>query len=1684
MEGNTRINGPLQVINALTVGGFLPGESAQFMEGWDIFTDQGRFSISESGVQERITIVDGGNVGIGTNNPQARLDVSDDARINEITVGKGGGNNFTNTAMGIDALKQNNTGENNTAIGLSALANNQSNSNTAVGRQALASNTTGDGNTGLGDEAMRSMTTGGLNTVVGSQALVNNTTGSANVVMGVDAGFNNTNGSGNIFLGTGAGADEMGSDKLYIENSGSSTPLIYGDFATDELTVNGSLNVNQAYTLPTSDGSFHQVMTTDGSGNAFWKTLVDDVNDADNDPTNELQDWNSLPGIPADFADNIDNVEDADSDPFNESNIEANLFGTELHILDNGGIVVAELAPLKDNMGDHSATQILRMNNQPISNDGDFEGIFIDNNGHVGINTGADNTYSLNVNGDALISGVFVGTGNVQGNTRVGLNTLPVATGFTNSAFGENALQSTTSGFDNTGAGVAALAGNTTGSQNSALGVLALEQSNGEGNTALGYAAGTNITTGGANTFIGRFANATSGNLENATAIGHGATVEQSNAVVLGNFADVGIGTGAPTAKLDVRGNVRIDDGSQQPGYVLTTDASGFASWQEINVNDADNDPTNELQDWNSLPGIPSDFTDNVDNVEDADSDPFNESNIEANLFGTELHILDNGGIVVAELAPLKDNMGDHSATQILSMNGQPISNDGDFEGIFINNDGHVGINTAADNTYSLSVNGDARIHELTIGRGGSENPTNTAIGVGALQSNTSGNRNVAVGQSALMQNTEGEWNTAVGNNAMESNTTGWGNTVVGRDALNKNTTGSINVAVGRGSLNENTTGGQNTAVGDVSLFNNTTGYLNVALGSQSMRDNTTGFRNAAVGSNVMFHNTTGGENVAMGDFTMHENTEGSANTAIGEQALYYNTTGSANTAIGNSSMFGNVTGNFNTTLGQYADVLNPDLTNATALGYNAKVSTSNSLVLGATNVNVGIGTDAPSSKLDVKGQVRIEDGTQQAGYVLTSDANGFASWQENTDNVDDADNDPANEYNTGFSLDGNSLSISDNGNTLSVDLTPIAATPEVDPEVGANSVNRIPVWDGNALVEGSIYADNTVVVGNATAFGTGSMATGNLSTAFGAGTQATGEASTSFGVGTVASGIRSTALGRLTTASGGESLATGAFGTASGDYATAMGEGSQATGQASFAVGRNTVAQGFVSTSIGESNIAIGDHSVAMGLNSEANAQNAFAAGENVQANGQNSVAIGTSTNAQATHSTAIGINANADGDYSLAIGTNAQTSGEQAVAIGESIASGDFAVAIGASVASGGSAVALGGANTASGMWSTATGRDNLASGVYSFVGGRISQATGNYAFAYGNTALATGDDAIALGPYSKALGWSTIALGLNAEADVSESVAIGNSSKALNAGAVSIGRFSTASGLNAVTLGRNNVASSDGSVALGYNNTASALFSTATGQGINAANVGELHNSGNVRASGTILTSDKRYKKDIESLDNALSKVLQLEGVSYTYKDEFERFDADKGKTQIGFIAQDVQKVLPELVSDDGTEDAYLGIRYANMSAVLVEAIKEQNEQFQNMQEELDQKNDRIAELESRLDDISRKLDILLGGEEGDQSSVQSEILNAKPWVEQNKPNPFYDVTEINYFIPENIESAMVHFYDVSGRTIKTIPIDARGNGMISLKGGTLSSGTYYYSLIADGVKIDTKKSVYVK
>ncbi len=122
-------------------------------------------------------------------------------------------------------------------------------------------------------------------------------------------------------------------------------------------------------------------------------------------------------------------------------------------------------------------------------------------------------------------------------------------------------------------------------------------------------------------------------------------------------------------------------------------------------------------------------------------------------------------------------------------------------------------------------------------------------------------------------------------------------------------------------------------------------------------------------------------------------------------------------------------------------------------------------------------------------------------------------------------------------------------------------------------------------------------------------------------------------------------------------------------------------------------------------------------------------------------------------------------------------------------------------------------------------------------------------------------------------------------------------------------------------------------------------------------------------------TTATSDRRLKENIRPLERSLEKVLALRGVRFHWKQDSPKTD------RIGFIAQDVEPVLPELVFTNPT-DGFMGVNYAEMTAVLAEAIEEQQKMIDAVTEggRAPGKGPRSRSLDHRRDVIYHKSDIL--------------------------------------------------------------------------------------------------------
>lgn len=650
--------------------------------------------------------------------------------MNKNTVGK------DNTAVGNRSLYNNTTGNHNLALGYGALISNTSaNANIALGSFGLSALNAGSANISVGYQTFKSLVTGNNNIAIGSYAGELNTSGSNNTLLGYEAGKNATSASNNVLIGYRAGLSEMGNNKLYIENSGSTTPLIYGEFDTNLFRVNGTLDVNNAYQLPISDGTSGQALVTDGAGAVTWTNV--------NSETTKI--------IDADLDTQIQVEESADDDT-----IRFDIAGTEYFAMKNGRIHVL-------NTG---------------------QSVFIGEN--AGLNDDFTDNFNTAIGKSAMLTNT---TG--AGNTAVGRNALYNNNGDGATAVGMHALYNNTTGVNNTSVGFASSNNNTTGLQNTVLGAYALNNNaTGSNNTIIGMNAGRN-STGSSNVFLGVAAgrdNTGSGNVFLGTTAGYSETgsnklyIDNSNTttpLVYGDFS---------SDLLQVNGTLNVNGAYQFPttdgtiGQALVTDGAGAITWTDVNsdttkIIDADLDT--QIQ---------------VEELADEDTIRFDIAGTEYfTMKNGRIDVVNNGeSVFMGEDAGANDDFTNNRNVAVgynaLKVNSVGSSNTAVGRSTLTNFTGS-GSTALGANALSSSTSG---ANNTSLGSFSSVSSVlgheNTAVGSYAFNANTSGHQNTVIGMDSG-RNSTGSNNVFLGYKSGRD-ATGSGNVFLGYTS-GQNETGS-----------------------------------------------------------------------------------------------------------------------------------------------------------------------------------------------------------------------------------------------------------------------------------------------------------------------------------------------------------------------------------------------------------------------------------------------------------------------------------------------------------------------------------------------------------------------------------------------------------------------------------------------------------------------------------------------------------------------------------------------------------------------------------------------------------------------------------------------------------------------------------------------------------------------------
>ena len=283
--------------------------------------------------------------------------------------------------------------------------------------------------------------------------------------------------------------------------------------------------------------------------------------------------------------------------------------------------------------------------------------------------------------------------------------------------------------------------------------------------------------------------------------------------------------------------------------------------------------------------------------------------------------------------------------------------------------------------------------------------------------------------------------------------------------------------------------------------------------------------------------------------------------------------------------------------------------------------------------------------------------------------------------------------------------------------------------------------------------------------------------------------------------------------------------------------------------------------------------------------------------------------------------------------------------------------------------------------GDYSFAYGDSPLATGVASVSLGFETSATGEHSFAMGKRNIAAGRNAVALGHLTEALGDNgCIAIGNQAVASGNNgSFSGGYITEAPGSyGSIALGSLTEAKGdYGSIAIGRGTISTGNHCTVVGmYNDTIvetaaeitdlSPIFIVGNGDIITKSNALVVRKDGNVsigngvpnvklkvgeNGDGTVakanawnLFSDRRHKENIRRLHSPISHIEKLVGRRFRWK--------ASGKEDLGFIAQEVEDIFPELVHTD--EDGFKSLDYAKLVPVLVESVKDLNSRIEDLEQ----------------------------------------------------------------------------------------------------------------------------------
>ncbi len=227
-----------------------------------------------------------------------------------------------------------------------------------------------------------------------------------------------------------------------------------------------------------------------------------------------------------------------------------------------------------------------------------------------------------------------------------------------------------------------------------------------------------------------------------------------------------------------------------------------------------------------------------------------------------------------------------------------------------------------------------------------------------------------------------------------------------------------------------------------------------------------------------------------------------------------------------------------------------------------------------------------------------------------------------------------------------------------------------------------------------------------------------------------------------------------------------------------------------------------------------------------------------------------------------------------------------------------------------------------------------------------------------------------------------------------------------------------------------------------------------------------------------------SDSNLKFDIHALGPAMSSLMALNPVRYRMRpyalcqnclidsNTPDSFVAQQ--TRMGFLAQEVEQILPSLV--DTMDDGKKALSIIEFIPLLVKGFQEQQAQIEALTAQLTECcSQGIGSGNSGGGNIGLSTPV----PPDPQGSRDGRAI--KPILYQNTPNPFNEETSIKYYVPESSQLSSIYVYDMRGVQLKKYPLAVKGEGSITITSRELKAAMYMYTLIVDGKEIDTKKMI---